>query len=73
MPPSAGARSTDRVWPATTVKAVTSPRWVTGTPAYAGCGYGGVTPGTTSKATPACHEGERLFPASPEDKRVAAL
>ncbi len=26
VPPSAGPRSTERVWPATTVKAVTSPR-----------------------------------------------
>ena len=37
----------------TTVTAADTPRWVTGTPAAAGAANADVTPGTTSKGTPA--------------------
>ena len=40
-------------WPVTTVNDVERPRWVTGTPAYAGTAIAELMPGTISNTTPA--------------------
>ena len=59
--------------PVTTVNEVASPRWVTGIPAAAGAAIALVTPGTTSKGTPAAASASASSPAAAEDERVAAL
>ena len=53
--------------------ASTSPRCVTGMPAYAGAAIALVTPGTTSNGTPAARQRLGLFAAAAEHERVAAL
>ena len=51
--------------PVTTVKCVDRPRWVTGTPAYAGAAMALVMPGTTSNGTPAAASASASSPPRP--------
>ena len=55
-------------WPVTTVKLVERPRWVTGIPAYAAAAIALVTPGTTSKDTPAAMHASASSPPRPKTK-----
>ena len=47
------------------------PRWVTGMPASAAAAIAELTPGTTSKATPAAASASAFFTAAPEHERVS--
>ena len=52
--------------PVTNATAPASSRWVTGIPAYAGAATPEVTPGTTSKATPAADSASASSPPLPK-------
>ncbi len=53
-------------WPVTSATALAIPRWVTGIPAYALAATPAVTPGTTSKGTPAASSESASSPPRPK-------